>query len=169
MEYIRRFFGLLLLFLVEDHKFRKDTLLVSYFSALTSCFSTSSASAMFGSRPFKKTSTGGLGIYDGMYYIYMKFWQMSTWFFLDFTAQFSCVKNNMSSLFSRCGWSKATPKLVSPRYVKNPTQLTLASVEYDGTWSFGRNHSEAVSPKNNLGDLVEFCVSIVGSTYQIRT
>lgn len=94
---------------------------------------------------------------------------MSTWFFLDFAAQFSCVKNNMSSLFSRCGWSKATPKLVSPRYVKNPTQLTLASVEYDGTWSFGRNHSEAVSPKNNLGDLVEFCVSIVGSTYQIRT
>ena len=56
------FFWLLLLFLVEDHKFRKDTLLVSYFSALMSCFSTSSASAMFGSRPFKKTSTGGLGI-----------------------------------------------------------------------------------------------------------
>ena len=72
-EPIRRFFSGLLLFLVEDQKFLKDTLLVSYccalvllFCALVSCFwlcfSTSSLRHVFG-RDQKKTSNGGPGMH----------------------------------------------------------------------------------------------------------
>lgn len=160
------FFWLLLLFLVEDHKFRKDTLLVSYFSALMSCFSTSSASAMFGSRPFKKTSTGGLGIW----------WHVLHMKFIEILADVWIWQHNFlaSRTTCHCSADVVGPKLLPNLYHPHHYVYSLLSWPLVQWNMMEPDHLEGTTqkqfrPKNNLGDLVEFCVSIVGSAYQVRT